>query len=186
MSPWRPRENKTHPTARQMSVAAIGSALAAGFMTIGYYLQLLEFFWYFMASLCIMVILIRCNIRAALLAFAASALLSLLLCSLNFFFILPFVIYMGPHPIANAAMKKYHLNVFIGHAIKAIWFCAAVLTMILFTNLFFFIDLYASPLTIPLTVAICVPIYGLYDFSIRMVMHRLARHLSRIPNIPRI
>ena len=154
MSPERPRENKTHPTARQMSAAAICSALAAGFMTIGYYLQLLEFFWYFMASLSVMVILIRCNIRAALLTFAASALLALMLCSFNFFFIMPFVIFMGPHPIANAVMKRYHLNVVIGHTIKAVWFCAAVLMMILFTNLFFFIDICASPLMIPLTVAI--------------------------------
>ena len=88
-----------------MAYAALASALAAMLLATGYYLQLMEFFWYFMAAMCMMAALAIGGIRTALAAYAASVLLSLLLCAFNFFFLLPYIMFMGLHPIANAVIR---------------------------------------------------------------------------------
>jgi hypothetical protein len=138
----------------------------------------MEFFWYFAAAMCMMIASVIGGIRTALMAYASSVLLSMLLCAFNFLFLLPYVLFMGLHPIANAVIVRYHISPVIAHPIKAAWFCAWLLLMIRFTGLFLFINL-SAPLMPQLIVAISLPDYILYDLAVRLVSKNLARRLRR-------
>jgi hypothetical protein len=172
------RTGRHNNTARILVYAALTSALAALLLAAGYYLQLMEFFWYFAAAMCMMVASVIGGIRTALMAYASSVLLSMLLCAFNFFFLLPYVLFMGLHPIANAAIVRYRISPVIAHPIKAAWFCVWLLLMVRFTGLFLFINL-SVPLVPLLIVAIGLPVYILYDLAVRLVSKSLARRLRR-------
>jgi hypothetical protein len=171
---------KKPSTARTVAYAAFTSAIASSLLAAGYYLQLMEFFWYFMAALCIMAALTVGGIKTALMAYAVSVMLSLLLCAFNFFFLLPYILFMGPHPIVNAVFKKHRFNAVAGHLIKAVWFCAWVYVMIRFTALFLFADLGAGGLILLIVAAISLPAYALYDLAVRIVSGHLNIRLRRI------
>jgi hypothetical protein len=149
-------------------------------LAVGYYTQLLEFFWYFMAALCVMAANALGGIRAALLAFASSALLALLLCAFNLLFLLPYLLFMGLHPIVNAVIVRYRISPVIAHPVKAIWFCAWLLAMIRFTGLFLFVDLGAGgPVVILIVAAVSLPAYFLYELAVRLVSRDLDKRLRR-------
>jgi hypothetical protein len=176
MRTQRPDEHNS--TAKTLTYAALTGALAAMLLTAGYYLQLMEFFWYFAAAMGIMAALAMGGIRTALMAYASSALLALLLCAFNFFFLLPYILFMGLHPIANAAIVRYRISPVIAHPAKAAWFCAWLLAMIRFTGLFLFVDL-SAPLVPLIVVAIGIPSYTLYDLAVRLIGKSLGRRLRR-------
>lgn len=163
---------------REVAYAAVASALSAAFLAVGFYLQLAEFLWYFLATMMIMIPLTRGYIRGALFAYAVSSLLGLLLCAFQFYFILPYVVFMGLHPVVNAFMDKQHFNVWVGHLIKAVWFDAAVYLIIRFTQLFLFIDLRAGGWTLAIVLGVSTLVYFFYDFAIRLVSRSLQRRIS--------
>jgi len=163
---------------REVAYAAISSALSAAFLAVGFYLQLVEFLWYFLATMMLMIPLSKGYIRGALFAYVVSCLLALMLCAFQFYFILPYVIFMGLHPIVNAFMEKRRFNRWLRHLIKAVWFDAAVYLMIRFTQLFLFIDLQAGGWTLAIVLGVSTLVYFLYDFAIRLVSRSLQRRFA--------
>jgi len=163
---------------REVAYASVASALSAAFLAVGFYLQLAEFLWYFLATMMLMIPLAKGYIRGALFAYIVSCLLALMLCAFQFYFILPYVLFMGLHPVVNAFMDKRHFNIWLGHLIKVVWFDAAVYLMIRFTALFLFIDIQAGGWTLLIVMAVSTAVYFLYDFAIRLVSRSLQRRLS--------
>lgn len=164
---------------REVAYAAIAAALSAAFLAVGFYLQLAEFLWYFLATMMLMIPLSKGYIRGALFAYIVSSALALMLCAFQFYFILPYVAFMGLHPVVNAAMEKHHINVWLGHLIKAIWFDAAVYLMIRFTALFLFVDIRSGGWTLVITIGISTAVYFLYDLAIHLVSKSLQRRFSK-------
>jgi len=164
---------------REVAYASIASALSAAFLAVGFYLQLAEFLWYFLATMMLMIPLAKGYIRGALFAFFVSCLLALLLCAFQFYFILPYVTFMGLHPVVNAAMEKHGFNRWLGHIIKAVWFCAAVyLVLLLFPALLPFINIHSGTWTLAVVLGVSAAVYFLYDFAIRLVSRSLKRRIS--------
>jgi len=164
---------------REVAYASIAAALSAAFLAVGFYLQLAEFLWYFLATMMLMIPLSKGYIRGALFAYAVSSLLALMLCAFQFYFILPYVVFMGLHPIINAIMDKHHFSVWLGHIVKAIWFDAAVYLMIRFTALFLFIDIRSGGWTLLIAMGVSTAVYFLYDFAIRLVSKSLQRRFAK-------
>ncbi|MDD5016596.1 MAG: hypothetical protein PHO15_00680 [Eubacteriales bacterium] len=161
--------------SKEVAYAAIASALSTVFLVTGFYLQIMEFFWYFMATLALMIPLSKGYARTAVFSYFVSSFLALLLCGFQFIYLMPYVIFMGLHPAVDYIMRKRGLNICLAHLIKAAWFDASVYVLILFTNLFLFIDLMAGTFVIIIVFVVCTFLYFLYDYAIHLLMKVLGK-----------
>lgn len=159
--------------------AAIAAALGAAFLAVGFYLQVLEFLWYFLAALTLMIPLCRGYIRFAALAYIVSALLALALCAFQFLFIMPYVVFMGPHLIVNAVMEKRRLNAWLRHLVKVVWFDASVYLLMLLTSLFAFVDIRAGWATALAAMGVATLAYFAYDYCVGLVEKDLYRRFGK-------
>lgn len=163
---------------KAFACAAVASALGAMLLAVGFYVQVLEFLWYFLAAMMLNIPLGRGYIKAAFFSYLAACMLALLLCSFQLYFILPYALFMGPHLIVNRVLSDKRFVAWAGHLIKAVWFNASVFAFVLFTQLFLFVDLSADG-TAAVVAAVSTVVYFPYDFGIRYVSRRIESRFAR-------
>lgn len=122
--------------SRIVAFSALSAALGTVFLTIGAYTGLGEFFWYFIASVCVMITFHNRSIVGSVLAFVACALMSLAASGFNIVFLLPYIVFFGAYPIANNIEIRYKVNKVLMIVLTCIWFDASLYVFYLFTKLF--------------------------------------------------
>lgn len=129
-------ERKSTFNSKTVSYAAISAALGTLFLTVGAYTGLGEFFWYFAASVCVMITYVNGSVLAGLLSFAACAGLSLLATGFNLIFLLPYLLFFGAYPVVLYIENRQGAYKWMITALSCVWFDVAMYVLYLFTKLF--------------------------------------------------
>ena len=112
-------------SAYEIALSAIACALATIAMTVGILVPGLQITGYLVASFALMIPLAKKCYWGDLLAYIGASVLSLLFAGILIWDVLPFIVFFGLHPLANALQEKTKIHRFLARAIKAIWFDVA-------------------------------------------------------------
>ena len=116
-------------SAREIALAAIACAIATLALTVGALYSPLLFTGYLLASLAVMLPLSSGRVWPAVLTFVGASVLALFCSGFDFWGLMPYVLFFGPHPIVNAVCARYRAPIVVAVAAKAVWFdLAAYLT----------------------------------------------------------
>ncbi len=161
--------------SRIAAFGALGAALGTVFLTIGAYTGLGEFFWYFIASVCVMITFHNRSLFGSIMSFAACAVLSLLTSGFNIVFLLPYFVFFGAYPIANYIETRYKVNKVLMIVITCIWFDGALYVFYLFTKLFVTQIDFINDYILPIIAVGGTIVFFLY----RTMMRRLQQKIDR-------
>lgn len=113
--------------AFEIALSAVACAVATLFLSLGVLNNFLLATGYIVACFALMLPLAKGFVWGNVLAYIATALLTLLLGGLSFpWRLLPFVLIFGLHPLINHLQLKYRLNVWICLIVKTVWFVASL------------------------------------------------------------
>ncbi len=102
-----------------ISCAVAVLSLSMGVFAGGYFLGL----WYLIAVLALMVPLAKQFYWGGFLAYLGTCILTVVLgAAARFWDLLPFIMFFGLHPLANALQIRFKINRWLAYAIKAVWF----------------------------------------------------------------
>ncbi|MBE7057058.1 MAG: hypothetical protein E7388_06445 [Ruminococcaceae bacterium] len=90
----------------KMVLAAIFASLGTAVITLGYFLGFGQFFWMFVGVMCVMSTISTAGVKYGLLCYATISLLCLILQPSQFFYMLGFIIFMGPQPVVTYFIRK--------------------------------------------------------------------------------
>ena len=109
----------------EIALSAIACAVAALALTLGSYVDVMLAAGYIIAVYALMVPLSKEFVWGNALAFVGAALLAFLFCGFAFIRLVPFVMFLGLHPLINFLQKKYVKKLplhFLAYLGKALWF----------------------------------------------------------------
>lgn len=102
-----------------LSCAIAVGALSLGVFTGGYLLGL----WYMIAILALMLPLSKQFVLGGFLAYVGTCILALALgAAAEFWSLVPFIMFFGPHPIANCLQTRFKINRIVAFIVKSVWF----------------------------------------------------------------
>ena len=110
-------------------LSAISTAFAVVFLSLGAFVPVFDYSGIFMASVCMLLPLTKKSVWGGLMAYLATALLSLIFVGGRFEITVAFAAFFGLHPLINFVFEKIKLNRIIVVLIKDVWFIAALLLL---------------------------------------------------------
>ena len=149
-----------------MVFGAICAAIGAMALSIGYFSQFAISFWVFVAALCVMVSAETGHVRYALYTHIVISIVSLIFTGFNFYFLLPYITFMGFCPVVNLAFEKIKLPKGVFYLIKQFWFTASMIFTAMFAPVLFNLRL-DSPKTLVIIIAVTIPVF--FFFNLGMV-----------------
>lgn len=112
----------------EIALSGIACAIAVAFLSLGILSGWLLATGYFMGILAMMLPLTKKFYLGSFLAFVATCILTVIMgAAAKFWDFVPFVMFFGLHPLANALQKKFKINRWIALVIKALWFDATLI-----------------------------------------------------------
>lgn len=133
------KEPKQKNNIKKMAYTGVLSALGLAILQFGFFTGTLEYFWYYLTTLCIICAIAVGGKRCGLYCYGVIVVLSLFIVPGQIFYILPFLCFMGLHPIALSWIGNRKWMFWL---VKA-WYIAALYLVYKVTELTF--------LNIPLT-----------------------------------
>lgn len=110
-------------SAFEIALSAVSCALAVTFLGVGTLSSWLLATGYLMAEICLMLPLAKCFYAGDALAYIGTCILTILLGAIGQVWLLvPFIMFFGLHPLANALQLRFKINRWIAYIVKAIWF----------------------------------------------------------------
>lgn len=107
----------------EIALSGVASAIAVIFLSLGILSGWLVATGYFFGVIALMLPLSRNFYWGGLAAYIATCILTLIMgVAGNFWHLVPFIMFFGLHPLANALCERFKINVWIALAVKAIWF----------------------------------------------------------------
>lgn len=114
---------KRYSKSFEIALSAVSCALAVTFLGVGTLTSWLLATGYLMAEICLMLPLAKCFYTGGGLAYLGTCVLTILLGAIGQVWLLvPFIMFFGLHPLANALQLRFKINRWIAYAVKAIWF----------------------------------------------------------------
>lgn len=172
-------ERKRTFNSKAVSYAAVSAALGTLFLTVGAYTGLGEFFWYFAASVCVMITYAARSIFVSLLSFMACAGLSLLTTGFNFIFLLPYLVFFGAYPVVLYIENRQGKCKWLTTVLSCIWFNAAMYVLYLFTKLFVTEITFINDNIIIIILAGGTLIFFLYRFVMKRIMQKFETRFKK-------
>ncbi len=126
----------------KMVISAIFASLGTAIITFGYFLGFSQFFWMFVGVMCIMATISIAGAKYGLFCYLTITFLCLVLQPAQFFYMLGFIIFMGPQPIVTYYIRKSgknFLNLFV-----YIWYVTSLFITYKFSQ-FLFTDVSFDP-----------------------------------------
>ena len=115
--------NKRNSKSFEIALSAISCALAVIFLLIGTLSYYLLATGYIMAEVSLMLPLSKNIYVGDVLAYIGTCILAILLGAIGQVWLLvPFIMFFGLHPLANALQLRFNVNKWIAYVIKAAWF----------------------------------------------------------------
>lgn len=118
-------KDKKYSKAFEISLSAISCAIAVGFLSLGllgtggYLLGV----WYMIAILALMLPLSKKFYLGGFLAYCGTCILAVALgAAVEFWNLVPFIMFFGLHPLANSLQIRFKVNKILAFFIKAVWF----------------------------------------------------------------
>lgn len=107
----------------QIALSGISCAIAVVCLLIGFFVPFSLGFGYIFAMVALMLPLSKDFYVGGALAYIGTCILAISLgAAAKFWDLIPFILFFGLHPLVNALQLKFKINVWIGYAVKAIWF----------------------------------------------------------------
>lgn len=114
---------KKNSNSFEIALSGISCAIAVLFLSLGILTDWLLATGYFIGILALMLPLSKQFFKGAILAYAATCILTVIMgAAAKFWDLVPFVMFFGLHPIANALQVKYNFIKWLALIIKAVWF----------------------------------------------------------------
>lgn len=111
------------PTSFQIALSGISCAVAVICLSLGILSGYLVATGYMFGVLALMVPLSKDFYIGDFLAYIGTCILTLIMgAAAQFWDLVPFIMFFGLHPLANALQKKYKINKWLAFAVKAVWF----------------------------------------------------------------
>lgn len=111
----------------EIALSAVACALATVFLTVGVLYDVFLPTGYILACFALMLPLAKGFILGDVLAYVATVLLTFLFGGIGKpWFVVPFVLFFGLHPLVNHLQLRFHWNKVILYVIKAVWFDLAI------------------------------------------------------------
>ncbi|MCI8475778.1 MAG: hypothetical protein HFE42_01845 [Clostridia bacterium] len=106
-----------------LALSGISCAVAAGALALGIISDYLVATGYLIGVVALMVPLSKRFYKGAFLAYVGTVILAVVLgAAVQFWKLVPFAVFFGLHPIANALQIKYKINKWLALLVKAVWF----------------------------------------------------------------
>lgn len=116
--PGRRRSN-----ALRITLSAMATALGVIFLYLGTFNTYVLFVCYVLAEISLMLPLSKQYYGGAALAYVACCLLTVLMGALaRVWALVPFIVFFGLHPIANALQLRFNINRWLALIVKIVWF----------------------------------------------------------------
>ena len=148
-----------------IALSAISAALATVFLVVGVFVPMFDYSCIFMASVCMMIPLTKKSVRGGILAFIASALLTLIFSSGRWEVVVTYALFFGLHPTVNFIFRERKFNKVIAFLIKEIWFIGSlIIVYFLFESFFAFETEWARTYALPIIVIGGGLLFFVYDF----------------------
>lgn len=116
---------KRYSKSFEIALSALSCAFAVGFLSLGllstgdYFLGL----WYMLAILALMLPLSKQFFLGGFLAYVGTCILAVVLgAAVQFWNLIPFIMFFGLHPLANSIQIRFRINRWLALAIKTVWF----------------------------------------------------------------
>lgn len=122
--------------SKLIALSAISAALSTVFLIIGVYVPVLDYSGIMMASVCMLLPLTQKSIKAGLLTYTATCLLSLIFIGGRFEITICFAAFFGLHPVFNYFQREKKIKYPIALVIKEIWFLGVVALIYVFFESF--------------------------------------------------
>lgn len=184
--------NKKRSGAFEIALSGISCAIAVLFLSLGIMtgVNSLTAVGYFVAVIALMLPLSRQFFLGAFLAYLGTLILTVALgAAAHFWNLVPFAMFFGLHPIANALQIRFKINKWLAFAIKAVWFDCTLLA-----GYFLIYVISGSPLPEPvekiiagwrlyviiftLGTAICL-VYDYLVFKCQIIVNRLVYKIKK-------
>ena len=127
--PIKMKDNK-YSKSFEIALSAISCAVAVGFLSLGLVGaggNLLGV-WYLIAILALMLPLSKQFFLGGFLAYVGTCILALILgAAIQFWNLVPFIMFFGLHPLVNCLQIRYKINRWLALAVKAVWFDCTLL-----------------------------------------------------------
>ncbi len=106
-----------------IALSGIACAVASGALALGILSGYLVATGYLIGVLALMVPLSKQYFKGGFLAYLGTVILAVVLgASIRFWDLVPFAMFFGLHPLANALQIRFKVNKWLAFAIKAVWF----------------------------------------------------------------
>ncbi len=107
----------------EIALSGVACAIAVLFLSLGILSGWLTATGYFMGVIALMLPLSRKFYVGDFIAYIATCILTLIMgVAGKFWDLVPFIMFFGLHPLANALQEKFKINRWIALAVKAVWF----------------------------------------------------------------
>ena len=115
--------NNKNSKSFEIALSGIASAVAVIFLSLGILNGWLTVTGYFFGVIALMLPLARKVYWGGVAAYISTCILTLVMgVAGRFWDLVPFIMFFGLHPLANALQKKFKINFWIALAVKAVWF----------------------------------------------------------------
>lgn len=107
----------------EIALSGVSCAIASAALALGLITPFLTGLGYLVAILALMIPLSRNFYAGDFLAYAGTCILAIVLgAAAEFWALVPFAMFFGLHPLANALQLKFRINKWLAYAVKAVWF----------------------------------------------------------------
>jgi hypothetical protein len=107
----------------EVALSALSCAVASGFLALGILNNYILATGYFMAAIALMVPLSKQFFMGDFLAYIGTVILAVILGAVvQFWNLIPFIMFFGLHPLLNSLQIRFKINKWLAFLIKAIWF----------------------------------------------------------------
>ena len=107
----------------EIALSAISCAVAVVLLLVGLWSNVLLYSGYLLAMIALMVPLSKQFYWGGALAYLGTVILAIILGAVaQFWKIVPFIMFIGLHPLVNALQLKFNINKWLALAVKTVWF----------------------------------------------------------------
>ncbi|MDR3319083.1 MAG: hypothetical protein LBS99_06550 [Clostridiales bacterium] len=151
---------------KQVAYAGVFSALSVVFIMLGVFFQMLELFWFYVATFCVMFPLAKDYYFGAIAVYVVTCVLGLLFSGFNLASLSPYIIFMGWHPILAHWMRRAKVPLIARKIIVAVIFDVGYYLLYLLARYIVFDSEWINRYILVFIAVAITPLALLYDFGL--------------------